>query len=194
MILLLFPTMTVIAIIFIGAAISIVIDEWSRTPFVALILGVIIKLRFSSEVLPIMWKYTLVSLMICFIIRTPNCFKMKHIEIWIFDKFVYKLYWDFRGWMCKWAILTIFTFSSVVNIGWTKFRFIFIRMIKLLDSIMRFLTSITVWTFLSSDSERADFWLVRTKSSSLILLLIMIIRTSLEIMAVWIYRTWVNLK
>ena len=46
------------------------------------------KLRFSSKILPIMSKDTIIkfwlSLMIIFWIRTPNSFEMKHVEIRVF--------------------------------------------------------------------------------------------------------------
>ena len=59
-----------------------------------------------------MCEDTLISLMIILIVRTPNCFEMKHIEIRVFLKFIYQFYRYLRIRMSKRAKIFIFTFST----------------------------------------------------------------------------------
>jgi len=73
--------MAMVAHVFIRAAISIIVYERARTPIRALIFGIVVKLRFSSEILPVMRKDALISLMIRLVVRAPNRFKMEHIKI-----------------------------------------------------------------------------------------------------------------
>lgn len=89
MIFLFFPSMATQAVIFIMASILIIIDEGSGSPIHTLLFAIVIELRFSSVVLPIMRVDTQISLMVNFVVRAPNGFKMKHVEINIFFKSVY---------------------------------------------------------------------------------------------------------
>ena len=162
MIFLLFPAMTVHTVIFIWATFAVVIYIWSGSPIVALVLWVIIKLRFSSKILPIMWKYALVSKMVSFIIRAPHSFEMEHVEIWILHKFINKLNRYFWLRVCKRAILSILTLPSCIYIRWAKFSLVFIRMIKFLNSIMWFLTCFPVLTFLALENLLTYLRLIRT--------------------------------
>ena len=80
-ILLLLPTVTLLASILIGTAVLIVIDKLSGSPVHALIFRINVELGLSSEVLPIMCKNALISLVVVFIVWAPNCLEMKHVEV-----------------------------------------------------------------------------------------------------------------
>lgn len=160
MIFLLFPAMTMNAMILIWTPFPIIVDIGSWTPIIALIFRVVIKLRLPSEILPVMRVDTLIPEVVSFVVRTPYGFEMKHVKIRILFKFIYQLYWNFGFWMSERAIFTIFTFTSAINIGWTKLCFIFIWMIKFFYPIVRLLTSISVGAFLAFQNTLAHLRLV----------------------------------
>jgi hypothetical protein len=81
MVLLLLPPMGVRTEILVRTSILVVINEGTRPPILTLVLGIVIELRFSPEILPVMRKNTLISLMVSLVIRTPNCLEMEHIEV-----------------------------------------------------------------------------------------------------------------
>jgi len=78
---LLLPSMALATAIFVWTTVLVIVDELSTSPIVALILRIKIELIFSSIVLPVVCKDTLISLMIVLIVRTPDCLEMKHVEI-----------------------------------------------------------------------------------------------------------------
>ena len=81
MIFLLLPPVAVGTSILIRAAILVVVDDILRAPIPALLLHVQIYLGFSSEVLPVVCKNTLVSLMVSFVIRAPDCLEVKNVKV-----------------------------------------------------------------------------------------------------------------
>ena len=81
MIFLFLPPVAVGASILIRAAILVVVDDILRAPIPALLLHVQIYLGFSSEVLPVVCKNTLVSLMVSFVIRAPDCLEVKNVKV-----------------------------------------------------------------------------------------------------------------
>lgn len=186
MIFLLLPAMTLHAPVLIWAAVFVVVDELSWTPISALIFGIDIELRLSSEVLPVMCEHTLVSLVIVFVIGAPYCFKVKHIEVRISFKLINQLNRYLGITMREWAVVTVFTFACSIDIGSAKLGLIFIWMVKLFNSVVCLLAFISFGTLSSSYNVMTHLRLVRTERSSLVFFLIMIIWTSFKIMAVWI--------
>ena len=81
MVLLLFPSMTIITLILILASILVGADKLSRSPVWALLLCVLIQLRLATKVLPIVRKYTNISLMLNLVVWTPHSLEMKHVEV-----------------------------------------------------------------------------------------------------------------
>ena len=81
MILLLFPTVTLQASVLVWTAIFVVIDKLTRAPIRTLIFMVVVKLRLSPEVLPVVRKDTLVSLVIVLVVGAPNSLEVKHVEV-----------------------------------------------------------------------------------------------------------------
>jgi len=81
MIFLFLPPVTVGASILVGAAVLVVVDMILRAPIPALLLRVQIYLGFSSEVLPVVCKNTLVSLVVGFIVRAPDCLEVENVKV-----------------------------------------------------------------------------------------------------------------
>jgi len=59
---------------------------------------------------------------------------------------------------------------------------------------MRFSARFTIRTFLALENKLADFRLIRPKMSSLVLFLIMVVRTAFQVMRVRIQRARVYLE
>jgi hypothetical protein len=92
MIFLLLPPMTVSTFILIGTTVFITTNEGSRTPVGTLLLSILVNLRFSPEILPIMGKHTNIPLMLSLVIGAPHSFKMEHIEVDIILQLINQLY------------------------------------------------------------------------------------------------------
>lgn len=158
----LLPSMRMITSVFILASISVTAYVLLRSPVTALLFSIIVQLWLPPKILPIMCINTLVTLVFCFIVRTPNSLEMKHIEVWVFWELVYQLNWNFWFRMSKWAVIAIFTLASLFDKRSAKLRFIFIRMIEFFNTIVSFFTFVTLLAFLIFSDWSAYFWLVRS--------------------------------
>lgn len=143
------------------------------------IFGIVENRRFSSIILPVVCVYTNISLVIIFPVRTPNCFKMKDIKIHVWLKLFYQFYWELSLLMSEWTELPVFTFLEVFKVRRTKLSLVFVRMIKFLNSIVSFITTVSVRALLMIFNIPTFFWLVVSKRSSPIFFIIMIIWTFL---------------
>ena len=85
-----------------------------------------------------------ISLMIIFSIRAPNSFEMKYVKIHVrlkfFDQFNRKLSLV----MSKRTEFSIIALAGTAQIRGTKFRLVFVWMIELFDSIVRFITTLAI--------------------------------------------------
>jgi hypothetical protein len=81
MILLLFPSMRELASVLVFATISISLNEMFGLPLRTLFALIIKHMRFSSEILPVMRIDACISGMLSIRIGTPNCLKVKNVEI-----------------------------------------------------------------------------------------------------------------
>jgi hypothetical protein len=194
MILLFFPAMTLRAFILVWTTILVSCYVFFWAPIRALLFWVLVELRFSPEVLPIMCKNTHISLMFAFIVRAPDSLKMKHIEVYISIKFVNKFHWYFTFRMSKGTELSIFTFLCSINVWWAELCLVFIWMIEFFNSIVSFLAMLSLMTLLIFSSIMTHLWLVYPKRSSLVLFLIMIIWTTLEVMIIRVNLTRIHLE
>lgn len=80
------PAVSATAPVLILAAIhSVVLNKYFHLPILALLLIILINLRFASIILPIMSINAHISGMISVAIGTPHCFEMEHVEISIFQ-------------------------------------------------------------------------------------------------------------
>jgi hypothetical protein len=156
----LFPSMRMITSVLILAPISVIAYILLRTPVTALLFSIIIQLWLPSKILPVMCINTLITLVFCFIVRTPNSLKMEHIEVRVVRELVNQLNWNFWFRMRKWAVIAIFTLSSLFYKRSTKLGFIFIRMIEFLNTIMSLFAFVTFRTFPIFNNWSAYFWLI----------------------------------
>lgn len=76
-----FPTMTCLAKQSITTAVYVVADLALFVPLFANFFLVFVLMRLSSVVLPVVRKYANITFMRFLVIRTPNRFEMKHVEV-----------------------------------------------------------------------------------------------------------------
>jgi len=152
--------MWMIASIFILTAISIILNSFLWSPVPTLLFSIVIELRLSPKILPVVGIDTLVTLVIFLIIRAPYSLKMKHIEIRIFWKLVDELYRNFWLWMCERAIVTILTINSFLNEWSTELCLILVRVIEFLNLIVSLFAFIAFWALTLFSNILAFFWLI----------------------------------
>ncbi len=144
MVFLFFPPMRVFAPVLMFAAVSIGWNKVLCFPIWALVFFIVINMRFSSEILPVVGIYTSVSRMRSITVRTPYCLKMEHVEILIFLKLIKKIYSNFGFRVRKSTHVPIVATFNLSRVSLTKLNFIFFRMIELLYSIVRSRASVTI--------------------------------------------------
>lgn len=91
MIFLFFPTMRILASVFVLASVSIRLDEILGFPLRALISFVFELVRLSSEVLPVVCVNTSISWMSGVTIRAPDSLKVEDIKVCIQCKFIQQI-------------------------------------------------------------------------------------------------------
>jgi len=96
--------------------------------------------------------------------------------------------------MSEGAIVTIFALPSTVNVGCTELGLVFIWMIKFFYAIVRFRAVIASRTFPSFGYQMTHFRLICAERPPLILFLIVIVRTSLQVVTVRINFAGVYLE
>jgi hypothetical protein len=92
------------------------------------------------------------------------------------------------------AIIPIIAVHCALDVRGAKFGFIFVRVVKFLNSIMCFLTYISSLAFPSFQHLVTHFRLVNSQGPPLILFLIMVIRASLQIVAILVKFARLDLK
>ena len=86
--------------------------------------------------------------------------------------------------MSKRTEVSILAFSSAVDVRRTKLRFVFVRMVELLNSIVSFLATLTLMAFSPLKHVLANLRLIGTQGPPLILFLIMVVWTPLQVVCV----------
>ena len=86
--------------------------------------------------------------------------------------------------MCERAILAVLTFPRLVYIRGTELGLILVWMIEFFNPVVSLLASIALGAISVLGNIVADLRLIGTQGSPLVLLLVMIVRTPLEIVAV----------
>lgn len=162
MILLLLPSMAMITFVLVWAAIFVGANKWAGSPVWTLVFRVLVKLWLPPEVLPVVGKYTHVSLMLSLVVGTPHCLKMKHVEVKVFIKLIYQFNWDLSFRMCKWTIVTILTFTSIIDVWGAEFSFILIWMVEFFNPVVWLGTMFPLGAFFTFCNNRAHLWLVST--------------------------------
>lgn len=136
MILLFLPPMREPTHILILTSISINSYKIPWLPMLTLILCIWKEIRFPSVILPIMSKHAHISGMSIFIIGTPHCLEVEHVEIIISLHLIQHINWDLLFLMCERAEVSVFTGLYFMWIGWTELYFIFLRMVEFFNTIM----------------------------------------------------------
>ncbi len=179
---LLLPPMAEAAFILKLATILIRSYEIFCMPILTHILWIIENWGLSSVILPVVRIDTDISFMIIFSIRTPYRFEMKDIEIHIWFEFLNQLNREFFFSVCEGTKFTVFTFLLTIEIRWTEFSFVLIWMIKFFNTVVSFITLITIRTFLMIVNVPAFLRLIVSKGSSSIFNIVMIIGAFFKIM------------
>ena len=188
MIFLLFPSVRKFASVLVLTAICISLNEVLSFPLRTLLFFIVEDMRFPSKVLPIMGVHAGISRMIGVTIWAPYSLEVEHIEVRIFVKLVKKINSHLLFSMSESTHISIVTRLDLVWIRRAELNFVFLRMIKLFNSIMRSRAAITHRTFKvgsTIDHVRADFASIGTKRSSSILLCFVIEETFFRIMLIW---------
>jgi hypothetical protein len=140
MILLLFPTVRVLATCHAFASLVVFGNEYFRPPVIAHDWRVIGKYAgFTSEVLPIMSIHTK-SFVVLFIKWTKLSFVKIHEEVCVFLHVVNYADLELFGRMGKRAIVSVLTLTQILRVLWTVFGFVFLGMVNRLNSVMWKLT------------------------------------------------------
>ena len=122
-------------------------------PTAALGIPVLVEMRWSSVVLPVVCVYTLVSLVFFVAEGTPDCLEVEHIKIIIYDHFVELGHWQLRVRMSKCTHISIVALIDFVRKGATEFCLILLWMVELLDTVVTFTARESVNT-----SFRSRYW------------------------------------
>ena len=136
MILLLFPTVAILAASLVLTALMIFSYEGSWLPIRAYLHTIIIEyVWFTSEILPIMSIHTLCFVM--FLVKwTPFSFEIKHPKVIIFLHVMNQSSFKLFSWMSKRTVVTIFTLANLLWILGTIFRLVLFRVIHRFNSIV----------------------------------------------------------
>lgn len=183
MILLLLPAVALAAAVLVRAAVLIVVDELAAAPVEALVLGVKVELRLSSVVLPVVGEDALVSLVVVFVVGTPDGLKVKHVEVRVELKLINKLHRYFSLRVSERAVLPIFAFLGPIDVGGAELRLVFVRVVKLLYPVVGLLAELSLGALSVLGYEVAHLGLIGAERPSLILLLVMVVGTPLQVVA-----------
>ena len=111
---------------------------------------ILVDVRLAPEVLPVVGVLTFITHMTPHLVvkGAPDSLEVEHVEVHvnfiIFNKF-YRQLLSIVGEGTKFLIIA-FLILMRFKIRGTKFSFVFIWVIKFLDSVMSSVTSVTIWT------------------------------------------------
>lgn len=146
--LLLLPSVTEGALVLVLAAVFIGGDKIFGMPVLADLLCVSEDRGLPSVILPVVGVHAYVALVIILPVRTPDSLKMENVEVHIWLKFLNQLDRELPLIVCKGAELTIIALSLSVEVGATEFGFVFVRVVKFLDPVVRLVAILFVGAFL----------------------------------------------
>lgn len=126
--------------------------------------------RFTPEILPIMSVYTLFSPVLFVTRRTPNCFKVEHVEVSVSFHLVYLIDCQFILVMSKGTHITIVALMKLIWVFLTELSFILFRVIEFFHSIMSLWTLAFYVAFILQRLS-ANLWYICAKRSSFVFLI-----------------------
>lgn len=166
-----FPAVAFIAIILIFAAIFVFGYKNIGFPMLASYWIVLVLVRFSTIILPVVRVDALASIVVKIVKRTPDCFIIKNEKVVIKFVVVNKFDSDISFGMSKRAIGSVFTVGAIFGKLSAVLSLIFVGRIKLFNLIMSLGTFITLGTIFGVlFCKIAHVWNVLYVSSSSIFL------------------------
>ena len=183
-VLLLLPAVTVTAPVLIRTPVLVLVYERPRSPIRALLFLVDIQLRFPSEILPVVREHTEVALVLALVVGAPDSLEVEHVEVAVLVELVDQLHADFALGMRERAVVAILALASALGVRRAELRFVLVRVVELLDTVVRLGARVAAGTGTVGGDCGTDFGLVGTERTALVLLLVVVVRTSLQIVRV----------
>ena len=220
MIFLFLPAMRILALVLIRASFCIWCYEIISLPIWAHFTWISEDWWLPSVVLPVVGIYAHLTIVVVFTVRAPDRLEMEHIEVHVYIIILNELYWQLISIVCEGTKFLVITFWVLMGlkIRRTKFGFVFIRMVKFLDSVVSSVTGVTIRArevavivlpmaiattvlrmlatsmLICIDNMRTDFWLVSTQRSSPVFIIVMVVGTALQIMILRVLGAGVDLE
>jgi hypothetical protein len=133
-----FPTVGILASVFVFAALVISLNKILGLPVRTLVLLVFEGVRLPSEVLPVVSVNAVVSCVICITIRTPDSLEMEYVKISVLFEFIQQIDSDLFFRVSKSAHISIVAVLYFIRICLTKLDFVLFRMVEFLHSVVGF--------------------------------------------------------
>lgn len=145
---LLLPAVTTAATVLKLAAVLVCLCILLRLPKLALLFSILVDVRLSSEVLPVVCVNAFFALMILVRKWTPHCFKVKHIEISILFHLLNHIHGKLTFTVRESAKFAIVAAVYAIGISLTEFCFVFFWVVEILNAIMRKRTTFSYLAFI----------------------------------------------
>jgi hypothetical protein len=143
-VLLLFPAVAVSASVLVQAAVTVCSDEVFYLPILTEVFFIVVKLGFSSQVLPVVCVDT-VFFVVILAPWTPGGFEVENVEIGVFRlHLVEEVDGDFVLGVSKSTHLSVLTILHLVGVCLAKFTFVFLGVVELFDSVVSFETGFAI--------------------------------------------------
>ena len=220
MIFLLLPSMRVLTLVLIRATFGVWCYEAVSLPIWAHFTRISKDRGLPPVVLPVVCIYAHLAIVVVFTVGAPDRLEMEHIEVHVYIIILNELYWQLISIVCEGTKFLVITFWVLMGlkIRRTKFGFIFIRMVKFLNSVVGSVTGVTIRArevavivlpmaiattmlrmlatsmLVCIDNMRTNFWLVSTQRPSPVFIIVMVIRTALQIMILWVLGAGMDLE
>jgi hypothetical protein len=136
-----------------------------------------VKVRLSSEILPVVSKYTIAFFMILFWVWTPHSLVVETVKVRILFELVNQINRNLFITMSKRTVLAIFALVSHFSL--TELGSVFVWVIEFFDSCVTIYTSIPLSTLFLFGYVTAKFRLVISRWSSPVFGLFVIVGTFL---------------
>ena len=136
-----------------------------------------VKVRLSSEILPVVSKYTIALFMILFWVWTPHSLIVETVKVRILFELVNQINRNLFITMSKRTVLAIFALVSHFSL--TELGSVFVWVIEFFDSCVTIYTSIPLSTLFLFSYVTAKFRLVVSRWSSPVFGLFVIVSTFL---------------
>jgi hypothetical protein len=127
-------------------------------------------------------------------VRTPNCFVVEHVKVWISAKFLNQVYWYLCLRVSERAIFPVFTNAMFLGETSTKLSFVLIWVIKLFYPCVTITTALSLWATFFLCNKRAKFRSVVSKFTSFVFSFVMEIWTTFQVVITKLFCTFIRLE